>query len=73
MVPKVVMVVLIVYNTGVWGIGFEVRKKTKGSMEGFCGKLVGISGAKGGDDSGIVAIIGVSFPSWGIGSSPMKS
>jgi hypothetical protein len=23
----VVVVVLIVYNTGVWGIGFEVRKK----------------------------------------------
>ena len=26
-VPKVVMVVVIVYNTGVWGIGSEVRKK----------------------------------------------
>ena len=26
-VPKVVVVVVVVYNTGVWGIGSEARKK----------------------------------------------
>ncbi len=35
-------------------------------------ELGGASGAEGGD-TGLVAAIGVSFLSWGIGSPPMKS
>ena len=35
-------------------------------------ELGGASGAEGGD-TGLVARIGVSFLSWGIGSPPMKS
>jgi hypothetical protein len=47
-------------------------------VEGGCDELGGISGAKGGDGGGdggggLVAIIGVSFLSWGVGSPPMKS
>ena len=49
------------------------RYLTRGiSTGGEYGKLGGASGAKGGD-TGLVATIGVSFLSWGVGSSPMKS
>ncbi len=44
----------------------------KGLMRGEYDELGGASGAKGGD-TGLVASIGVSFLTWGIGSPPMKS
>jgi hypothetical protein len=49
------------------------RYSTRGiSTGGEYDELGGASGAKGGG-TGLVATIGVSFLSWGVGSSPMKS
>jgi hypothetical protein len=56
--------------SGEWSLGHILTRGI--SMGGEYDELGGASGADGGD-TGLVAIIGVSFLSWGIGSPPKKS